>query len=278
MTKHIFMQNHNPLFHRFAILTSLLMIGAILLESLRFLGVSSSLDTLQANLLKTIGACILLLSYISWYLKKQRTTKPFFICLSLIVIAALYLASSHFTPSTLLQSSIHMILGVLGLSLLWWLQLIIQPNHSVSSLALQRSLRLWGWLAMAVMIVQISLTCWIPSIYFSWLLQQTFGFFSPLSSWLTDYKLQIETFYQPTIFILSFLYLGGLGCFLIFKQEFSLLGMAVIALIGVQALCYYSLSPSLTASLLTQSFSLFLLLATISFLVKLYRKPSGFWY
>jgi cytochrome c oxidase assembly protein subunit 15 len=114
-----------------------------------------------------LGLAILLLTLLAWR-QRNQADQPLLLPSLLLVLVILQAALGMWTVTLLVKPAIvtaHLLGGFATFALLWLLVLQLRPTHPLQRLQQVAPMRIHLWLALAVILLQISLGGWTSSNY-----------------------------------------------------------------------------------------------------------------
>ncbi len=243
MSKHLFISKKNRWFYRLAILTSLLALSFIVVETNAIEWRIPYQHSMEIAILSLIG----LLSVGACLLHQALRLKPLMICVGVIGLAA----SEYFLDSWLLRlqmtqygTDIHLFILISILCLLWWLSAITRPHSYSVAKTDYKKFRFWTWLGLIAIFSQILIGG------------------GSMSNLLTT------------------TYLSLFSLILIFNRQLFANGLAILFIVSsemILVILNYLWGKALWLTVSQTTLLLCLLLTLISLLIHLYRKPRDFW-
>lgn len=236
----------------------------------------------------TEGILILILSFSILFARKARETKASFIAIALIALLGVQVMLGMLTVTEKLKPVIvlsHLLTGLSILSVLWWAYLDLHLRDD-SLFASSTHTVVWFWLALLVIIAQITLGGWV-STHYAGLACVDFPYCNgkvlPNMQWqfLNSDLITIHMLHRIGAMVTA-LYLGLFSLYLLTKPAFRSLGILMLALLALQItlgiLNIVWLRPVWIA-LTHQGIAIILLLTIITTLVKATKtgKRHGTW-
>ncbi len=287
MARNMFISTHNRWFFRWAFLASLTTLAVILSSAyLQVADMTSSsvpqIQKLQHHLLQAVGIFIALLTFLAWQFRKALTLRPLLICTGLILFAASGLAMNKWgirlnVPPLLLLSNL--LFSFLILSLLWWTTLITRPNAYSAARSVNPFVRALAWIGLVIIFLQTILCDWYGQSLLDLDWQNLIAAGMPVNKVTNSLLAMIQTFYEHSHSITP-IYLGAFSLILLLNRQLASVGLLMLVLIILQTsvnhVSFTWLQPPWIA-LSYNAAALLLLLAVITVLTNLYRKPQDYW-
>jgi len=301
LPKFLFKSTQNRWFAQFCAILSIIGLGTVLFQThihTFHLGFPSKENKFYEYLFYGMGIGILALTICAWFLRKQLTVKPFYLSLFLFLLAIIewmifqYPTFSHpvffwiFLPK-LLDSMIF--------SVLWWLSQITTPKKFSLTDFTNTKYQTAGWIALFLMALLVTITIWLQAHnngsvcindffctlpFFSknnliallhFLINQGMMTANTITIWVMSYYL---------IGLISYIYLGLLGFWLIFSMNLQKIGILFVCFfifkIILDQIDLTSLNPHIIAYI-DFTVLLLLLMIVISFISQLYQKLQLRW-
>jgi hypothetical protein len=250
------------------------------------------LVTLYHGLSLTVLTCIVLLTLTAMRYWDELSGGPLAICALLIVLAcAEIFLQSHaraLTQTTLMPIT-HTLMGFTLLGLLWWLNRITEPGGNEMLARAQQSIMPWAWLSMllvllamlgvAININHIDIACAHLAFCSSTLntLVKTHSVTLSHATWLQP------LFKQETLNLIGYVSLGYLCVFsalLLINRHLATVATGILVLVAadIAVMRIDATGLNITQAILCQTIIISLLLmAMISLMVLIYRRPHQYW-
>jgi cytochrome c oxidase assembly protein subunit 15 len=302
----LFTSSQNRGFHRVALLACLMTFALIILglnsiPGLPFAAIHHlpRIELLHRYLTYLVGILVLGLTLSAPFYQKELSVQPFLIGLILVPLAAsqILLCMLHGTSQARpLIILLHFLVGVLMLSLLWWMARVTSPDAVPSNHSSNHKLRPWAWLALLFLLLQIALGAWI-SANFNGVICSDFPYcHGQLIPTVNKYTLTALTspwkkidnstltdihLIQHLGILMTAIYLGLFSIILLFNRYVYPTALLMILLLGGQVtmdILNLGWNHPQSTFIWYNALSLLLLLAVISLLTHLYRKSRDYWY
>lgn len=293
MTRHMFISTHNYWFSRLALLSSLIVLAGLLLAIYTQLlpaesSINSWAELYQSYLMHGTTFITLFLTGAAWYLHRELSYKPFFICLSLLGLTICQYFTNQWTGFLHLATNpafTQIFINLCMLGLYWWIKLITGPHDHTFIHENDRKYRLWAWIGFLLLFSQLFLSIWqttshanqictdfpycngqlLPELHFQALISSPLDQDGLMTLYMLHRLCMLVTTIYLTLFSISFIFNRALGemAILIF---FFMSAQIMLGIIG------WVLQTSTWVTFGHNMVSMLLLLTIISLLIELYRK------
>jgi cytochrome c oxidase assembly protein subunit 15 len=252
---------------------------------------------LERYLIVAESVLLISMTFMAMLIKRQISVRPFLICLALLVLGAgqIFLnklaITQKFSPLMMVGNLLN---GLSILSFLWWVAQIARPNSYSFSHPSLKSLRPWAWLALILIVTQITFGGWLN--YHTKNPQcKTFPYCSlqltPSVDWQKTLHVSPKNSAPDTVAFLhsvhrvgaliAFFYLGLFSFLMMFNRYIYHIAFIIFLLLTSQfCMGMFELSwlPQSMAFISEHALVAFLILSVVSLLVSLYDKPQDYWY
>jgi len=301
MTKHIFISTENHALPRFAFIAAVLQFFVIFLDAyVRIATLSNPIGffilTCQNFLPILVDGCIIFLIGLALRLRHSFTYKIVFACILLFLFALSNILLNQIVKDVAFQPIItllHLLSNLAILSLFWWLSAFTSPRSLfIFRGSHQPRYRILTWIGIILIFIQIMLGGWV-TIHHAKFVCPDFPFCNgqilpPMDfrtfilPFDTSNTTALVTFHMTHRIgvILASLYMLILCMMLVSNRQLSEMGLLLLILL----VCHFILGilsvnahPSIWLILSYELSAIVLLLAMISLLIVLYRKPDESW-
>jgi heme A synthase len=245
------------------------------------------LEMIYRYLSVAVLGCIIFLTLMAATLWDELSSYTFFICFCLLLLASgeitlrLHTVLQNQQPLFLLS---HGLIAFAAIGLLWWLNRITHPTPS-SHQQHNQDMKPWACLSL-LLVIQVIISIAINLSYTSESCTHL-AFCANKINLLFQYsghnKLLQTLLTQKTLDLIGFISLGYLCVFSalqLLNRQINHLAFFILVLIAADIALVKSTTTgfNITVSILCQTaIAIFLLLATISLIIHVYRKPRHYW-